>query len=86
MVLASKEVDKQLKELGVVKMKADWTKKDPVITEELSKFGRNSVPLYVFYSAQDDQAPTILPQVLTPDVVMDHIQSQSETKEIVLKS
>lgn len=73
LVLASDEVKKQLDDLGVVKMKADWTKSDPVITEELSKFGRNSVPLYVLYGPEESQAPLILPQVLTPDVVAEHL-------------
>ena len=54
-------------------MKADWTKNDPIITQELSKFGRNSVPLYVLYGTDHAQEPFILPQVLTPDVIAEHI-------------
>lgn len=83
LVLDSKDVDKKLTEAGVVKMVADWTKNDPVITEELSKFGRNSVPLYVLYGAEEE--PTILPQVLTPDVVLDHLNSSLNTDDIALK-
>lgn len=73
MVLDSDDLQKQLDTLGVVKMKADWTKNDPVITEALSQFGRNSVPLYVFYGPDEEKDPVILPQVLTPDVVAEHI-------------
>lgn len=73
MVLDSDDLQKQLDTLGVVRMKADWTKNDPMITEELSKFGRNSVPLYVFYGPDGKQDPIILPQVLTPDVVAENI-------------
>jgi len=54
-------------------MRADWTKSDPIITQELSKFGRNSVPLYVLYGPDVRQEPLVLPQVLTPDVVVDHL-------------
>ncbi|MEL6112167.1 MAG: hypothetical protein AAFR20_05120, partial [Pseudomonadota bacterium] len=32
-------------------MVADWTVRDPHITAELEKFGRNGVPLYVHYPA-----------------------------------
>lgn len=64
------ELDK-LAENGVVKMKADWTKNDPVITQELRKFGRNGVPLYVIYGA--DGKTEILPQVLTSDIVSEHL-------------
>ena len=38
---------------GVVKMKADWTNADPVITKTLKQFGRVGVPLYVLYPATE---------------------------------
>lgn len=84
LVLASDDVKTQLDDLGVVKMKADWTKNDPVITEELSKFGRNSVPLYVLYGPDENQPPVIMPQVLTPDVIAEHLE-QAIPKDIALK-
>lgn len=74
MILTASDVHAKFNDLGVVRMKADWTKKDSVITEELKKFGRNSVPLYVLYNGEDDK-PAILPQVLTPGVVIDHLQA-----------
>ncbi len=70
MVLSTDEVIEQFVAKGVVKMKADWTKRSEVITAELRKFGRNSVPLYILYGADGEAAPQILPQVLTPDVVL----------------
>lgn len=73
LVLSSNEVKRLLDQAGVVKMKADWTKNDSVITQELSKFGRNSVPLYVLYGPNDKQEPLILPQVLTPNVIATHL-------------
>ncbi len=72
MILTTSEVHAKFNELGVVRMKADWTKKDAVITEELRKFGRNSVPLYVLYNGEE---PSVLPQVLTPGLVMDHLKN-----------
>ncbi len=62
--LGKEDVRREFKQKGVVMMEADWTKRDPVITEELEKFGRNGVPLYVLYS--DDAEPQVLPQLLTP--------------------
>jgi thiol:disulfide interchange protein len=85
LVLASDEVNKQLDKSGVVKMKADWTKSDPVISQELSRFGRNSVPLYVLYGLDEKQEPLILPQVLTPDIVADHLNRAISEEEIALK-
>ncbi len=71
-VLSTSEVEKQMELKGVVKMKADWTKNDPVITEELRKFGRSGVPLYLLYGTEKNE-PQILPQVLTPDILISAI-------------
>lgn len=54
-------------------MKADWTKSNPVITEELKKYGRNSVPLYLLYNTNSSEPAAILPQVLTKDTVLDYL-------------
>lgn len=78
LILSQDEVSSKLAENGVVKMKADWTKNDPVITKELRKFGRNGVPLYVMYGANGKTE--ILPQVLTADIVSDHIDIIADSK------
>lgn len=70
MVLSTGKVNDKFASLGIVRMKADWTKHDPAITEELKKFERNSVPLYVFYASGENSAPVVLPQLLTPDAVL----------------
>lgn len=71
-VLSTSEVEKQMDMKGVVRMKADWTKNDPVITEQLKKFGRSGVPLYLLYGTEENE-PQILPQVLTPDILISAI-------------
>ncbi len=44
---------KKFDEQGVVKMKADWTRRDPSITtKELQKFGRSGVPLYLYFDGK----------------------------------
>lgn len=52
----------------------DWTNEDPVITQYLRSFGRNGVPIYVFYGRPDEDSgqrpePFVLPQILTPGIV-----------------
>lgn len=74
-VLQMDPVHARMREMGVVRMKADWTRNDPVITEALKKHGRNGVPLYLLYGTDPTQPPKILPQVLTPDVVIDELNS-----------
>lgn len=75
MVMSSEDVDQKFTELGVVKMKADWTKRDAVITEALRKYGRNSVPLYLLFGTDPAQPPQILPQVLTQDILLEHLNT-----------
>jgi thiol:disulfide interchange protein DsbD len=72
-VLSGDDVSDKFNERGVVRMKADWTKRDEIIAAELRKFGRNSVPLYVLYDGDPESDPQILPQVLTSDTVMDSL-------------
>ena len=69
------EVIKRFQQLSVVRMKADWTVKDPVITAALAEFGRNGVPLYVFYPSRGE--PIILPELLTPAIVLATIEPAS---------
>ena len=55
---------------GIVRLKADWTNRDPAITEELARYGRNGVPLYLLFTP-GQAAPRILPELLTTGIVMD---------------
>lgn len=75
LVMSSEDVDQKFEELGVVKMKADWTKRDSVITEALRKYGRNSVPLYLLFGSDPSQPPQILPQVLTQDTLLEYLNN-----------
>jgi thiol:disulfide interchange protein DsbD len=58
---------------GTVYLKADWTRRDAVIAEDLARFGRAGVPLYLVYPAGGGE-PRILPQLLTPDIVARAVQ------------
>lgn len=55
-------------EHDVLRIRANWTRYDPAITAALSAFGRNSVPVYIFYPA-DGSAPQLLPQILSLDMI-----------------
>jgi thiol:disulfide interchange protein DsbD len=58
---------------GTVYLKADWTRRDAVIAQDLARFGRAGVPLYLAYPAGGGE-PRILPQFLTPDIVARAVQ------------
>jgi thiol:disulfide interchange protein DsbD len=55
---------------GVRHVKADWTSKDSVIAASLASFGRQGVPFYVL---SDGKTETILPEVLTEQIVLDAV-------------
>lgn len=48
--------------------KADWTNRNEKIRDALKTYGRNSIPLYVYYPANKKE-PIILPQILTTDII-----------------
>ena len=60
---------KFLAEHGVVLMVADWTERNAEITRLLGSFGRDGVPMVVFYPPFGE--PIILPQILTIDIILD---------------
>jgi thiol:disulfide interchange protein len=63
-VLQSKEIIQAFQQRGVVLLRADWTRKDADIANELARHGRNGVPLYLVYSNGSSQ-PKILSEWLT---------------------
>jgi thiol:disulfide interchange protein DsbD len=59
-------------------LKGDWTNRDEKITMALQQFHRNSVPLVVFYPQNTDKKPTIFPEILTREQVIDDITKNKE--------
>jgi thiol:disulfide interchange protein len=51
----------------VALMRADWTRRDPTITNALAQLGRSGVPVYVLY--KPGQPPLVLSELLSPSVV-----------------
>ena len=74
-VLESAAVKDAFDHYGIVKMKADWTNADPVITKSLKQFGRVGVPLYVLYPAGASNQPIVLPELLTQGIVLEHLET-----------
>lgn len=72
--LSKPEIAAEFKKRGIVTMKADWTSRNEAITRKLAEFGRNGVPLYVLYTKDQNQPPMVLPEVITPSIVMDALQ------------
>jgi thiol:disulfide interchange protein DsbD len=54
-------------------LKADWTRGDPQITQELKRFGRVAVPAYVIIPASGG-APEVLPEILTQQGLLEALE------------
>ncbi len=52
---------------------ADFTRKDPVIAEELRRHQRAGVPMYLWYR-EGDSTPQLLPELLSPTLVTDLVE------------
>jgi thiol:disulfide interchange protein DsbD len=68
------EVRERFARDGIVLLKADWTLRDETITRALAEHGRQGVPLYVLYGRDASQPPRILPEVLSPALVLSAIE------------
>jgi len=77
LVLQNPDVVKGFKEHGIIAFKGDWTKYDPAITQALAIFGRDSIPVYVYYPPGSD-TPAILPQLITPKMILERIEKTSQ--------
>jgi len=76
LVLQNQELVKAFNEQGIIVFKADWTKYDPAITQALASFGRDSIPVYVYYPPGSN-APIILPQLITPKMILERVKDNS---------
>jgi DsbC/DsbD-like thiol-disulfide interchange protein/cytochrome c biogenesis protein CcdA len=72
-IYESEDMIAQFEKLGIVALKADWTKRGPTILESLESFGRKGVPLNVYYPPVDQgggSEPILFSEVLTEDSVL----------------
>jgi thiol:disulfide interchange protein len=63
---------KLFKEKNITLMVADWTRRNPEITELLASFGFQGVPMVVYYPAKGE--PVVLPQLLSESIIKDAVQ------------
>lgn len=59
----------------VALLRADWTRRDAAISNELARLGRNGVPVYAVYRP-GQAVPTLLPELLTVQTVLDALTQE----------
>lgn len=67
-ILSKTSVERAFHDNGVTLMAADWTNRDPEVTEMLQSFGASGVPLYVYYPPSGE--PQVLPLPLSERTII----------------
>lgn len=70
----SGEVTRRFRDLNLAVLRADWTLRDETIARALARYGRNSIPLYVLYSGRGPDDYVVLPEVLSPGILLDALK------------
>lgn len=73
-VFSSQEVLDALASKQVALVRGDWTSHDAAITTALARYGRNGVPLNVLIPNGDASKAQVMPNILTPGVVLDALK------------
>ena len=71
-VIETETVRNAMKDQGIIPVKADWTRRDDVISRWLKEYGKAGVPFYLFIDAKGNAHP--LPEVLTTGILLDAFQ------------
>ncbi len=74
-VLSDPVVVEKFRTSGILPVRADWTNRNQEITRLLAKFGRSGVPLYVLFPAGRPNEPIVLPELITPGMVLEAIEN-----------
>jgi thiol:disulfide interchange protein DsbD len=61
-------------------LKADWTRGDASITEELNRHGSVGVPFYLLHKP-DAEAPITFPEILRPQILLDALAKLPKKSE-----
>ena len=78
MALETDAVRQEMARLGVIPLKADFTKPNALISEWLQRHGKAGVPMYVVIPADPARAVWLLPEVLTPGLVVDALRDAAK--------
>jgi thiol:disulfide interchange protein DsbD len=68
-------VRQKLKSAGFVSLLGDYTRLPDNITTELNRYGRAGVPLVLVYPKNPTAPPVVLPEALTPGIVLSALDS-----------
>ena len=70
LTLSHPDVQAAFRSNNIAFLVADWTRRDPAITSALHKYGREGVPTYVILRPAPNSTPQLLPEIITPSIVL----------------
>jgi thiol:disulfide interchange protein DsbD len=71
-------VRQKLKDINAVAFTGDYTRTPDNITTELNRYNRAGVPLVLVYPKNPDAQPIVLPEVLTPNIVLNALNQAAQ--------
>ncbi len=72
------ETRAKLKAINAVALLGDFSNADPLIAGELRRFNRPGVPLVLVYPRDAMKPPIVLPEILTPGLVLDALAAAAK--------
>jgi thiol:disulfide interchange protein DsbD len=75
--LADEDVLESIERHDVVMVRADWTRRQEKIRRVLERHGKAGVPMYLVYRPGAPSHPRVLPEVLTPTIVIEALRRAS---------
>lgn len=81
-VLHTDEIYEQFREMKVIPLIADFTRRNADIQAELRKFNRNGVPLNLIFPAGNPEAVITMPELLTQAIVSDRLKQAGPTTAV----
>lgn len=72
--LENPDVIATFKKKDITILVADWTDQNPEVTAGLAEFGRAAVPFYLLYGRDPSTPPTLLPELLTPHLLLEAVK------------
>ncbi len=80
-ILLTERGDSFFENRSIIRMKGDYTNKDPLIDKWIKKFGKAGVPVYVYYPP-DGSDYILLPELLSFKILEDYIPVQNTNKKL----
>ncbi len=82
LVIETQKTKAIIDRLKIVSLKADNTRRDPVIQKWLKRYHRAGVPMYLIFPAcAKDEKTILLPEILTPSILRDALEKAGPSKE-----